>query len=361
MNPDPNATSTHPRRPSHRALVASTLCGAALGITTSAAADAHPLSLLAVLATPLLWLTLAALCLTLALLRRPRALTTTALTGCALLLPLHLPLFAPASPPGSSHLELFFEPCAEHLLTPPPRLRLITWNAHGLDLDDLDDIAHHLRDADILILQETMGQTVAQALADTLDGDALQIGHGWQTERHVARGTPNGFGPAIVSVGAPLATCNDARGHMLVLPGIGQRTTRGLVAVAHGTPVFDVHQDRIRRLDELPLWPDMLEQSAQRIAAVASAAGPFVVVAGDTNTAERFHRYHNTLRAAGLDDATAHVSWPARLGSQPFLPLWALDRVYVGRGWHIDTVDTLRIGRSDHLAVRVVLVRNDAD
>jgi endonuclease/exonuclease/phosphatase (EEP) superfamily protein YafD len=77
-----------------------------------------------------------------------------------------------------------------------------------------------------------------------------------------------------------------------------------------------------------------------------------IVIAGDTNTPRTVSRFGGLLAGAGLTEAVAGPSWPARLGPIPALPLYTLDRAFVGPSWTVASVEALRAGvPSDHLAV----------
>jgi len=329
------------------------LASSLVGCGATWLADGHPITLTLMLAVPVLWGLVALAVLVITALRRWRLLVRFVAAVLPFMIALHLPVLAPAGspepPPDADRLTA----CAhaiESERNPEESgarpLRILSWNTRGLgNPTPVADVAAPLAelDADILLLQEVRSEAAAVALADALEADVV-----WHRVVY-------SLGPAILSKRDALETCGGHRSWMVSLPSIDARAAGAAVAFAGGVPVVSMHLDRAREHGEIGKWSDMLSRSAARIAGLAELLGPRVVVAGDTNTSTRFHRFHATLAAGGLEPAESMRTWPARWGRDDVIPVYALDRIYVGRGWEVASATSERLPHSDHLAVIVDL------
>ncbi|TNE91757.1 MAG: hypothetical protein EP330_04275 [Deltaproteobacteria bacterium] len=88
-------------------------------------------------------------------------------------------------------------------------------------------------------------------------------------------------------------------------------------------------------------------------------ASPYTVVLGSTLTHGTFRRAESWLHGVRLASAPHKATWPAQLGTLPFLPLYHADRLWVGPGWRVARIETARVPGAERLALVATLTPKD--
>ncbi|MCP4809299.1 MAG: endonuclease/exonuclease/phosphatase family protein [Proteobacteria bacterium] len=352
----------------------SLICVAVAGV-----ADRALPTLLLLVAEPLLWIGLVALCIHAALAQRvdPFVLGLSSLLALGLAVRQDRPLEQPPGAPEEASPTV--RHCASQSGLPTRPLRVATWNAsqHPDRVAAVDAILE--LDADLVVVQEVDEDFVLDLAARVQD----QLGDGGLAEGPDGAAATDADAPAVAE--GLFVHAEGTWGHGIVVRdgffgvcgadqhdafGISLPTAGDREALASLTfpvigetvlPVVSLHLDRPGALSELGRWPHLLEESSARIAGFADALGaPGLLVVGDTNTHGTFRGFHGRMRDAGLLAVPARATWPGNLAGFPTLPLYQLDRIWHGVAWEFDSVEAIRMP-SDHLAVVAELSPRELD
>ncbi len=363
------------------------LLATAIAAIAGVYAETSVLTLLVLLAEPLLWFALGASALY-ALVEKRWGLAAAALWSlAALAIALRQPVGA-VSPPAFAPdvATALVRNCASLAKTPQHPLKVLTWNL-GHDSEAAPAIVQS--GADLVVLQEVTAEQVQEITAALQEQLLVEFSRD-RLARYEARGEeappldpsdpdlvlPSAEGLHMPGLGheglglvisnGEFSRCGDYDRFPVELPAGGDRRAQGaLVFATFGrpgsersydlVPLLGVDMDRPSGPGELAAWPERIARSAEAIAGFARALDtPNLIVAGDTNTHGTFRSLPRTLKGAGLISAPPRASWPASLHGVPTLPLYQLDRVWYGDGWMARDVRTLR-GNGDHLGVLVTL------
>lgn len=325
-----------------RAALVITLALAA-GIACGIVADRHIVTVAILLFEPALWLASAGAAAVLAYRSGLTAAVVAVAMTVAFSAGVRIPSIDVASPPPPNPRFARFGRCATE--EPPPRLRIAAWNVLAVNEDDDIVRAASALDADVLVLHEVIRDELGQRIAREWNGRAIH-------EKAISD-----WGTTIVVREGRFVPCEGRTHDVVELAAQARRRAIGIVTVIEtrgGTfPIVTMHNDRPASLREAGTWPDAMHTTSRRIAAAVRAVDhPSVVVTGDTNTHATFRRFHGTIESAGVRPAPPRVTWPAHLAGLPFLPLYPLDRLWVGSAWEIETLRTERLEvPSDHLAI----------
>ena len=329
-----------------RRVVGVIAAGLAAGIACGLVADRHIATVALLLLEPVLWLATLGAAMIFAYRREITAGAVAAATIVAFSAGARLSVIDVTAPAPDPRFEAFGR-CAQG--APPEQLRIATWNVLAINEDDDIVEAASAIDADVLVLHEVIHEELGQRIAREWNGEAIH-------EKAISD-----WGTTIVVRDGRFVPCEGRTRAVVELAAEARRRAIGIAAaieVRGGTfPIVTLHTDRPTTLGEAARWPEAMHTSARRIASAARAIDhEAVVVTGDTNTHSTFHRFHRTIESAGITSAPARLTWPARLGGLPFLPLYALDRLWAGPAWEIAGVEAERAGvPSDHLAIIVDL------
>jgi len=326
------------------------LVGAALavGAVCGGVADAHLASVALLLFEPVLWIATAGAAAWVAFRRGVRAAllavaVTATFSAGVRVAGLGVSAWSGEEVHADARLAAFGE-CARGR-EPPREARVAVWNVLATNDDDAIVRAASALDVDVLVMHEVIRAELGRRIARAWDGESIH-------EKAIAD-----WGTTIVVRRGRFVRC--AERTRLVRELAAERRRRAIavatmVEVRGGRfPLVTLHTDRPTTLGEAARWPDAMRTSSRRVAAMVRAIDhSAVVVAGDTNTHATFHRFHATIERAGVEAAPPHITWPARLSGVPFVPLYALDRVWTGPHWELSAIRTVRLDvPSDHLAI----------
>ena len=314
-----------------------------LGLVCGTASDSTILTIALLLFEPLLWLS--AVGAAALMLSRRRVADAAVVLAAGALFSIGARLPSPEVEGSGAAMESLgaFGRCADE--RPRRPLRLVSWNVRVHREPAATARAVRELDADLAVLQEVKDLDVPGAIAEAWDGDMIHAD------------AMLGWGTAVVVRNGGFVEC-DGRDHRVIqLPAEGDRRAIAVVAVVNTAagriPLVTVHTDRPASLGEAARWPELLDLTGRRLAAIVRGIDhPATVLVGDTNTHHTFHRFGGQIRAAGLEPAPLESTWPARLGGMRLLPLYSLDRLWAGPAWSERRLDALRLDPpSDHLAI----------
>lgn len=310
------------------------------GLFVALVADAHPITITALLAAP--FALPAAIFLALAGVPNVlRASRYAAIACLAFFLPIStFPVFD-AEPPEVDRPR---SPCAQE--APPDRqLKVATWNAHGKRSGEHARVLADAIDADILLLQEVGSRDFVEEIARRWNGEGTFSPTLW------------GFGLGVVVRNGSFGECF-ADGQVLVksLPAHGNRRAAALLVYARmkeggSVPVIVFHNDRPATLEQVQGWPDILRGAGAVIARLAAHANPrAVIVGGDSNTHHNFRRFGGLVQSPGLRRASPRRTWPLHLDGVSSVPIYSLDAIWYGPHWNAtDAPRTVAVPlESDH-------------
>ncbi|MCK6524296.1 endonuclease/exonuclease/phosphatase family protein [Myxococcota bacterium] len=344
---------------------------ATLGVLVGGIGEGLVFTTLTLAAEPALWFVALSLTLHLALGGRALAALTTAFALLAFAVGVRQP-----QPPDSNHkapaaITTVVKACAATLGAPQGEVTVATWNVAGST--DARGIARALIDlnADVIAAQEVRGQELWSEVIgylltyqESLYNEVVARGASPSPDTALVQGQyiegMGGAGIGVIVRGGFFGRCGDERfaGVTVPMPAAPERIANAVLTfpVLPGVGAFPfvaVHLDRPAGPSELGGWGARIGRAGRLLAGVSrSLDADTIVIAGDTNTHRTFSRFGGLLAGAGLTEAVAGPSWPARLGPIPALPLYTLDRAFVGPSWTIASVEALRPSLpSDHLAV----------
>lgn len=247
---------------------------------------------------------------------------------------LHLPPEPrPVDPVEASWSERLRE-CASLVERGQGPVRVVSWTLSApLQPVDLDTIA--AQTPDLVALQGHGLESAAQELARRLDGESkLLMGDGGRPVALVARGAFRVCGAAedIWEMPLPAWPTGSAR-VLLTFPEV---VNVGVV------PFLVVQLDQPRADWRLLGWPRRVQDGARHVAALSRALGSqHLVAVGDFQAPQAFRRQSGHLMGAGLQQAPAPATWPARIGAVQALPVHPLEQVWHGDAWAAGPVYTL--------------------
>jgi endonuclease/exonuclease/phosphatase family metal-dependent hydrolase len=344
---------------------------ATLGVLVGGIGEGLTFTTLTLAAEPALWFFGLSLALNFAVNARTLAALTTGFALLAFAVGVRLP-----QPPDSNHkaptaITTVVKTCAASLGAPEGEVTVATWNVAGDE--DARAIARALLtlNADVIAAQEVRGEALwAEVIGhllthqEALYNEVVARGASPSPDTALVQGqyieAMGGAGIGVVVRGGFFGRCGEERfaGVTVPMPAAGERVANAVLTfpVLPGVGAFPfvaVHLDRPAGPSELGGWGARIGRAGRLLAGVSRSLDvDSIVIAGDTNTHRTFSRFSGLLAGAGLTEAIAGPSWPARLGPIPSLPLYTLDRAFVGPSWTVASVKALRAGLpSDHLAV----------
>lgn len=341
----------------------------ALGISVAELGESSLFSLLVLLVEPALWVGFALLALYgLAAGRWLRAASALAcLASLSILIRQAPALRVPGVAPDEATPLL--RECVSRAGSPSAPATVATWNT-GAQRDPIR-LAASLRalDADVVVLQEVRGEALLGAVVEqlrALGAPERQVAAsedppsrtGAMVEGVYVEGMA-GSGLGVVVLGGFFGVCGseERESWSFELPSGGDRRSVAALTMPRvegvgWVPVLGLHADRPARLGELSGWGDRVIAGGDRLAGFARALdAPGLVLLGDTNAHLTFRRFAGAMLGANLNELSGGPTWPATLFGLPALPLYRLDRVWVGAGWAGGSAETIRLPGSEHLAV----------
>ncbi len=284
-------------------------------------------------------------------------------------------LHAPATPTTPDALEIPWADqvaaCASQAALPSATLRVISWDATDADLgaDTLEVLVQQR--PDLAVVSGLADGQFLERLAEVLPGESLSFGARGDQIGLFVRGTFEDCGD---EAGAwPLTVFGPGQGPILAdyaldhddqvqLPDHhAARRTSGQLVFAFprvqgvGTVPVVAYQlpARSSRLGS-DTWTDAVRDGSVALAAAASLGGPSVVAAGHLAIPPTFQHVLATLEGAGLHDAGGPPTWPATIGTLPFLPMFRMERVLTGPTWRAMSAQAVDLpGRNKPLLVQL--------
>jgi hypothetical protein len=228
-------------------------------------------------------------------------------------------------------------------------VRVISWTVDpDVQLDSEVEALLAYR-PDIVVLLGTDGPVLGDTISTALGGEAKFFpgseGPGGLTA--VVRGTFQYCGGTEDSwtISLPSAFEDDAQAVVSfpLVEGVGV------------IPLVVARLDQSHGLSDLG-WSKRVVAGAVRLGEIANTLGTRrMVVLGNLQAPSQAVPLARPLRAAGLRPAATPPNWPAVVAGLPFLPQHALDQVWTGRGWHVQSARVLEHGGETRAPILVDL------
>ena len=332
--------------------IALTVLPAAVLFSAGAISDT-PWGLLFVMAEPLL------LCLGLYILvwsaisKRPLLAGATAASLVAGAFSLHQPQGAPDPLlPGPSWLR-DLRGCT--LLVKPTKgpVRLVTWTVESTyGVKDGIDAILQVR-PDIVVINGTNDPIVGSRLQNALDGEA-KFFRGRQ---------PYGGMMAVVRGSFQYCGGEEDEWHM-ELPAHHDGEAAAIIGFPHiqdigVVPLMITRADQPRGVMDWPSWSQrVIESAILNGQAIKSLGSRKMVLLGNMGGPPSSVAIANPLQSAGLSVAVSAPNWPTNIQGVPFWTQHALDQVWPGNDWHVQSSHILPSSTQSRAPVVVDIVPN---
>ena len=325
----------------------------ALVLFSAGAISDTPWGLLVVMAEPLL------LCLGLyiliwsALSKRPLLAGATAASLVAGAFSLHEPHGEPSALlPGPAWLR-DLRGCT--LLVKPTTgpVRLVTWTVDGPQgvRDGIDDILK-VR-PDIVVINGTDDPQLGSRLQHGLDGEAKFF---------QGRQQSNGM-VAVVRGSFQYCGGDDDEWHM-ELPSHQDGAAEAILGFPHVedigvVPLMISRMDQPKGILDWPAWSRRVVDSATLSGqAIKSIGSRKMVLLGDMGGPPSSIALAQPLQSAGMSVAASAPNWPTHIHGVPFWTQHALDQVWAGNDWHVQSSHVLPSSTQSRAPIVVDLVPN---
>ena len=215
-------------------------------------------------------------------------------------------------------------------------VRIVSWTVDG-DEGVNEGLANILNiRPDIIIIDGIDDPTIGSHLQQELDGEAkfykgIQKHHGMMA---IVRGSFQYCG-------------GESDEWQIELPSKDHRNAVAVIGFPHVNdvgviPLMITRMDSPSDLLDWPAWGERIIDSATISSqAIASLGSQKMVLVGSMGAPASSIALAQPLRSAGLSVASVAPNWPTQIWGVPFLTQHALDHVWTGRDWHVQSSQVL--------------------
>jgi hypothetical protein len=233
-------------------------------------------------------------------------------------------------------------------------VRILTWtidSQKSID-DDIDKLLVY--NPDIVVIYGTDSPQLGDKISAALDGEAKFF-----------RGNQR-VGGIMAIVRGSFQYCGGSEDTWEIeLPASQAGSSQVLLGFPHITdigvvPLMLTRLDAIEGPTDLVPWAERIIVGANQAGAVAQSLGTRrLILAGNLQVPAQAQAMALPLTSSGLTAVRTKPNWPHHIMGIPFLPLHALDQVWIGSDWHAQATRILDSGEQQRSPIMIDLVPNN--